>query len=142
MIRCQTCKVERDESLYVHKQSGKTTSNCEKCRNNVMRSKLKRDGAFYDNNRRNSNFKAMYGITLEEYDRMFAEQDGKCSICGNTHSTIEGKKLAVDHDHKTNKVRALLCSGCNQGLGYFKDDPELMQKALAYLNKFRAKEDM
>jgi hypothetical protein len=82
----------------------------------------------------------IYGITKKEYDLLFAKQKGVCLICGQTENsfTRTGKvitKLFVDHNHKTNKVRGLLCSGCNKGLGYFKDSPKLLGKAIKYLNK-------
>jgi len=60
---------------------------------------------------------------------MYEEQDGKCFICKKKSS----KNLAVDHCHKTNNVRRLLCSECNTGLGLFYDDPKLLLKAAEYL---------
>ena len=50
-----------------------------------------------------------------------------CTICGSE------EKLVVDHDHKTNKIRGLLCNHCNRGLGHFKDDPDLLEYARIYL---------
>lgn len=74
--------------------------------------------------------KVRYGITTAEYWDLVAEQNGVCAICGNPN----GKKLHVDHDHKTNKVRGLLCGNCNKGIGLFKDDITLLDKAIKYLN--------
>jgi hypothetical protein len=73
------------------------------------------------------------------YDAMFAKQKGVCAICGNsqklkTHPKHKRRRtLCVDHDHKTQRVRALLCTPCNAGLGQFKDDIELLKAALRYL---------
>lgn len=71
-----------------------------------------------------------YGITLEQYEKMEKKQKGLCAICGGKEL---GKKLAVDHCHTTSKVRGLLCYHCNNGLGKFKDDKQLLQKAINYL---------
>lgn len=73
-----------------------------------------------------------FGLSVEEYDAMLKRQGGKCAICRGG-PTKRYKRLSVDHDHKTKKVRGLLCSNCNTGLGYFKDDPENTQAATDYL---------
>ena len=74
------------------------------------------------------------GIDFDEkrYQRMLKAQNGNCAICGSAGGA---RRHAVDHDHVTSKVRALLCMDCNTGLGKFKDDPELLMAAAAYLNK-------
>lgn len=72
-----------------------------------------------------------YGITLEEYNRMLHEQDGKCLVCG----AKPDKALAVDHCHETGAVRGLLCSQCNVGIGMFKNDTGLLLKAIGYLER-------
>jgi hypothetical protein len=74
-----------------------------------------------------------YGLTLLDYDEMVKTQDGRCRICGTTDSGIAGEVWAVDHDHVTRRVRALLCSDCNAGLGLFGDDPERLRAAAEYL---------
>lgn len=73
--------------------------------------------------------KNKYGMEPGTYKRMWEEQDGECIICNRV-----GQLLIVDHDHKTNKVRGLLCQSCNSGLGLFKDSIELLNKAINYLN--------
>jgi hypothetical protein len=80
----------------------------------------------------NAYYKRKYGITLEDYNRMFEEQGGRCAICG-THQCATGRALAVDHDHKTGKVRGLLCQACNTAIGKLNDDPELIHKAADYV---------
>ena len=63
-----------------------------------------------------------------EFDELLARQDGMCSICGSAMS-----KPAVDHDHRTGAIRGLLCGPCNRGLGHFRDDPDLCERAALYL---------
>lgn len=75
-----------------------------------------------------------FGISLEEYRDMERAQDGRCAIC---HSLPGKRLLAVDHDHETGRVRALLCANCNTALGHLKDDPDLLRKAADYLMRFR-----
>lgn len=80
-----------------------------------------------------------YGITIQEYDAMFKAQKGLCAICGKperTRNRVDAsiRSLAIDHDHKTGKVRALLCVQCNGGLGQFDDNLKLLQAAILYLS--------
>jgi len=65
---------------------------------------------------RNYNYTLLYGITLEEYNRMYSLQNGSCGICFN-----KTKKLYVDHCHSTGKVRKLLCNRCNVAVGFMED---------------------
>lgn len=75
----------------------------------------------------NSRLLRQYGICLEDKQAMEIAQDGKCAICGAE------TKLVIDHDHRTSKVRGLVCQPCNLGLGGFKDSPANMHKAAEYL---------
>lgn len=76
----------------------------------------------------------VYGISVEDYDKMFANQEGVCAICGSASSKRKGDKhLVVDHNHKTGKVRGLLCIQCNAGLGMFEDDVNIIHNAEVYL---------
>lgn len=71
-----------------------------------------------------------YGLTKEEYLLKINQQKNLCAICKEKQ---EGKVLCVDHDHKTGKVRGLLCNQCNIGLGNLKDDTQILQSAIEYL---------
>jgi hypothetical protein len=73
-----------------------------------------------------------YGLTVEEYLAMAEAQGQVCKICKQPETDKYGM-LHVDHDHATNTVRGLLCTQCNTGLGKFRDDPELLRSAIAYL---------
>jgi hypothetical protein len=77
-----------------------------------------------------------YGLTIADYDHMFARQNGRCAICKQTQSsTLRGKPrmLSVDHDHSTGKIRGLLCNLCNRGIGALRDSPMLLSAAIEYL---------
>lgn len=79
-----------------------------------------------------------FGITLAQYHEMLTEQGGGCAICGKPERTSRSGKtlsLAVDHCHNSSQVRGLLCVNCNQGIGSFRDDPEILRKAIEYLHK-------
>ena len=80
---------------------------------------------------RRCHLKSTYGITLEEYDRLFALQSGVCAICQQSSS----KALHVDHDHATGMVRGLLCPRCNRFL-MAKPDIQYFKQAISYLNRF------
>jgi hypothetical protein len=71
-------------------------------------------------------------ITHEDYEGLLAAQDYRCAICG-THASDLNKALAVDHDHNTGKIRGLLCSACNVGIGNLKDKSEIAAAAFRYL---------
>lgn len=77
-------------------------------------------------------WKTVYGITPDEYFQMLSAQGGGCAICGRAPQP--GKVLCVDHNHQTNKVRGLLCHGCNHALGCFGDTVEGLRKAIQYLD--------
>lgn len=81
--------------------------------------------------RRSNNLKRKFGISVEEYDRRFKEQGGGCAVCGRT----DKRRLAVDHDHKTERVRGLLCVRCNIALGNVQDDTEVLRLLIEYLER-------
>ncbi len=74
-----------------------------------------------------------YNMSFDQYMRMFKKQKGKCLICGGHNK--KGATLYVDHNHKTDKVRGLLCRLCNFMLGFAKDNPDILRKCTAYLDK-------
>lgn len=73
-----------------------------------------------------------YGVTPEAYGSMLSAQLGQCAICGDTGGA---KRLVVDHDHSTGKVRELLCASCNQALGFLRDSQDIAIQAARYLRK-------
>ncbi len=82
-------------------------------------------------------YERVYGITLKEYLDMAEKQNFVCALCGKPNFAMGVNHtgcLVVDHDHRSGKVRGLLCHNCNRALGLFQDDSDLMQKAVEYLN--------
>lgn len=73
----------------------------------------------------------VYGLTASEYRELVEQQGDKCAICHKVEET--GRLLSIDHSHITKRVRGLLCSRCNRGLGSFKDSVENLQRAVKYL---------
>ena len=78
-----------------------------------------------------------HGITADEYNKLFQKQYGCCAICGIHQSQLK-RKLCVDHNHYSQRVRGLLCDSCNLGIGKLKSDEmyiSLLQNAIEYLIK-------
>lgn len=111
--------------MYYDRVIAKRHENIEKHRESERKSYRKR-------------FFMSLGITHDDYNRMFFEQQGRCWICSAesaTHKTSPEKRLVIDHDHLDGTVRGLLCQKCNKALGLFNDDLSLVVKAVHYLTK-------
>lgn len=83
---------------------------------------------------RRGRLKAKYGLTETEYEALLAAQGGVCAICGAPEPGGLYKPLHIDHCHASKKVRGLLCTNCNRGLGYFGDDPSRLRIAATYVS--------
>jgi len=81
--------------------------------------------------RREARLRGKYNLSLADYDEMLTMQGGVCAICGS--EPIPGQNLHVDHNHMSGKVRALLCAGCNIGLGHLKESRNALLAAIEYL---------
>ena len=126
--RCATCQEDKSRTSFSPdgRKGDGLQGSCRQCRATTERSKRgKRDLR----ERQGHHFKARYGITVDDYDRLLGEQGGKCAVCGDTPE----HRLHVDHDHDTGRVRGLLCTWCNKGLGAFRDNPDKLLGAAAYL---------
>lgn len=151
MKTCRDCGVEKSlEDFHRHPQTAdKRFGHCKECHkargrkwhaNNLERSReinrvkakalRDRDPAAAAAYNRAVKLWTKYRITPEDWDRLYDEQLGRCAVC---HCTLADVKTCVDHDHATGKVRGLLCNVCNQGLGYFGDDPDRLRRAAEYL---------
>jgi recombination endonuclease VII len=83
--------------------------------------------------RRHYRLRRRYGIGLEQFARLLEEQRGRCAICGSADAGN------VDHDHVAGLVRGVLCATCNTGMGQFRDDPAIIRRAIAYLERWQTR---
>lgn len=83
--------------------------------------------------RRQAMLKFRYGVSIQRYEAMLVAQGGRCAICGRSAFDSTGRRLCVDHDHGTGRVRGLLCMRCNRGIGHFEDSVTTIRAALKYL---------
>ena len=115
--------------------SGKTRR-CRGChRENQKRHSIPENQERLRQTRLRARIKNRYGITWQQYESLYRQQGGVCAICQGVPLS-PGKRLGVDHDHSTGKVRGLLCGLCNTALGGFREDPSLLRAAIAYLSVY------
>ncbi len=120
---CKTCEKSRKKEDYLKDRDNRL----EKAKTNYWNN---RAGA------RANGIKRRYGITWDDYLDLYNKHAGCCHICAvplELFGSDKHKVAQVDHCHKTGKVRGLLCTACNTGLGNFKDDVNLLSKVIGYL---------
>lgn len=157
--KCSRCHNEKPLSEF-HKDRGEklgVVSQCKECKKELYkgeqkdhrrayakryreehREKLRAQDAAYNRSHKEQmrawRLRRRYGISLGTYEEMFEAQSGLCKVCGKKS---HGKRLAVDHDHKTGEIRALLCHSCNTAVGYMEDDSELLRALADYIESYR-----
>jgi hypothetical protein len=116
---CRDCKRSRNRDTYHRNKHKRDISKC------VATTK-----------------RCKYGISREEHDLLVRVHAGRCAICGRPETMVRRGKvqaLCIDHDHRSGKVRGLLCSFCNLVIGYAREDAEILRKATMYLEKERTR---
>jgi hypothetical protein len=145
MINCTKCGETKDESQFRPRPKlirgyNSWCRECEKIANRNKyvpkppRTKKVVDEKVVKLETKKRMLKHRYSIDYNSYIQMYDEQDGKCKICGIEKELGGSNGLLVDHCHNTNKVRGLLCNNCNSGLGKFKDNKELLLRAIEYIS--------
>ena len=128
---CKVCAGKRTKwYLYVHREKHNQRRK-EKYQANkeFYKQQAKEYRKKFPDRTRNTNLKQKYGITLLEYEKILKEQKNKCKICRRNQKDYK-KTFAVDHDHKTNKIRGILCDPCNYGLGFYEKHKDKYKKYL------------
>jgi hypothetical protein len=135
MKQCRKCGEEKDVSLFYKRSRAKDGYNphCKSCVQKYESEYRTSDM------QRKYNLKKSFNLSIDEYNVMYAKQNGVCAICNQVETTVRlGKvqNLSVDHCHTTGKIRGLLCNSCNRALGKFKDDVVILRNAVSYLEKY------
>jgi hypothetical protein len=140
MRTCSKCKVEKPvEEFYLRTRgiNGRTfrESACKDCCRNAVKNTTNIE--LKSERERRYRLKKDFNISIEQYDNMLFKQNGRCAICKNKETVLDQKgrvrRLAVDHDSETEKVRGLLCYNCNILLGKAKDSIDILNSAITYL---------
>jgi hypothetical protein len=134
---CKTCKQEKPLKLFPKNVAYKDgfRPHCIDCRReyeNASFHKNKHKRPYCYETDKDKKLQKAYGIGYAEYLKMLEAQNNSCAICGTT-DTGNRKAFHVDHCHTTGKVRGLLCSNCNTGIGNLRDDVALLHRAIDYL---------
>lgn len=129
---CNSCKKEKSLGEFHKNKSNKDgrQTHCKKCRNTYAKQPYVQKQRSRQGHK--GHLKHRYNMTLEQYDKMFKKQDGVCAMCGGIN--LDGRRLTVDHNHKTGKIRELLCAKCNSRLGVV-ENTKWLQLAKNYLKK-------
>jgi hypothetical protein len=127
---CKSCGKRKRLTSFYFANVAKTVYGveCKVCCN-IRTTKWRKENP---NLRRKIDLKFLYNITPERYDEMLVSQYNRCDIC-KRHKSEFKRRLSVDHNHLTGKVRSLLCPNCNQAIGHLKDDKHLAKLAYDYL---------
>jgi len=134
-------KIAKKAKKYYEIKKEKILKNAQKYRdehreeNKEYQRQLRRNDPNYT---KKQHLKYSFGLSLKEFKKLLKKQNNLCAICGKKETLKLHSKtclLAVDHDHKTNKIRGLLCSRCNLMLGSVKDSIKLLKKAIKYLKR-------
>jgi hypothetical protein len=130
---CKTCETKRPEEDFYKKRDKKDglMSKCKFCHNDKVRSK------YNPIKKKAQHLKYKYGITLEEYNSKLEEQDNECAICCTETPSGKGTYFYVDHNHTTKLVRGLLCHNCNFVIGYARENINILNRAVQYLETWR-----
>lgn len=134
--RCYVCKIDKsleDFSADKTRPNGRM-SRCKKC-NNERVNKYAKSPAGRARHRRYQLNRA-YGLSIENYNLLISQQRGLCAICKKHPKDTQRGTLYVDHNHKTGKVRGLLCGACNSSLGLLKENIETLESMIKYIKGF------
>ena len=148
--RCSKC-LPLDAFYLNPTQARSVVRHCRKCRSRLVREAQAKNSHIRHGRRlteversffkrrsaKRTQLRLNYGMELEAYDALYSKQNGLCAICGNAETSKQKNgtlnQLAVDHCHETGKIRGLLCSRCNPGIGYFQHEVKRLEAAIKYL---------
>lgn len=135
---CPGCKESKPYSSFYANRTSKINCSayCKVCANVMSKEYAKKNADKIQPKLAGYALKRRYGITVADYEAQLSKQLNRCAICA-VEACPTGRKFAVDHDHTTGAVRGLLCAGCNQGLGNFRDSLIILENAINYLENYK-----
>jgi hypothetical protein len=125
--RCSDCKIAKEAEAFGILKEKYLQSVCKEC----MRERSRNMSTAEKERRHNRRVQRKYGLTPQEYAELLFLQGGACAICRGGNK--DDRRLAVDHDHKTGKVRGLLCNNCNRAIGLLQDDLGVIMNLVSYM---------
>ena len=135
-LKCKACNTTKPSSEFHKDTSSKRgfAYYCKLCATSKSRSwhLNNKDNPKYKEARQDTYFKTKYNLSSEEREKILKDQDNACAIC-QTPLQFEGTLTHTDHCHETGRVRGILCTNCNRGLGHFKDNINNLKNAIFYL---------
>jgi hypothetical protein len=139
MKRCTTCGISKKTSAFGYQKDYKSKNlkvrtSCKACRTEDQKKRYQTRTPEQIEAARDRDLRRLYGIGLDDYNRLFLYQEGRCPGCGKHQSELE-KALSVDHRHSDGAVRGLLCSGCNLAIGNVKENSETLMNLASYIKR-------
>lgn len=163
--RCSRCSLDKSRLDSFYQYRGRPKGECKSCTKALSTQRQQRLGRYpvapevrkrqyaaqkarSHDGRTEASFLQKFsrrGLTLDQYHAMAERQDFLCALCGEEPPQQNDRRgnvddFVTDHDHQTQRVRGLTCWSCNSGLGSFRDDPDMLRKAVAYLELHHAQQ--
>ena len=152
---CSKCEDHKPSAEFYKRASGRLSNICKKCHaeNGAVwrQNNPNKNREYYRAAKKNDPIKLIeynqyyhiyrkYGLSGDEFRRMYDERGGKCDICGYVTPIRGHDRINIDHCHDTGHIRGLLCRKCNSAIGFLSDDPLRLQSAVGYLEEAKARE--
>lgn len=133
-FKCTCCKQIKENREFCRKKDARRirrfASKCKECDRKRVEKYAKT--RVFKKLAKQQQLKYKFSLSIERWNKMLEEQNYSCAICETAQKDLN-KTLCVDHDHKTGKVRGLLCHNCNVALGSFRDNSKILVRAIEYL---------
>lgn len=131
---CIKCNLNKELIDFPKRKDSKdgTKNECKSCYS--KRSSIKAKNKKYIN-QKSYYWKKHYNLSIEDYNNLLIKQENRCLICGISFNNMKNRLIHIDHDHKTNKVRGILCNKCNCLLGCANDDILILLNSIKYLER-------
>ena len=126
--RCSKCRTVGGEFHKNKRQPDGFQNQCKACTAEAGR----QDYEKHKRKRTSAGLERKYGISLDDYEQMSEDQDHACALCQEPEM-VEGRRMAIDHDHETGRIRGLLCFKCNTSLGRVCDTQAALERLVAYV---------